>query len=40
MDKEMFCFQCEQTARCSGCIGNAGVFGKEASTTKLQDEYR
>ena len=23
----MFCFQCQQTAGCSGCIGNAGVCG-------------
>lgn len=38
MDKKMFCFQCEQTASCSGCTGNAGVCGKTASTAKLQDE--
>ena len=38
MDKQMFCFQCEQTASCSGCTGNAGVCGKTASTAKLQDE--
>ena len=31
-------FQCEQTASCSGCTGNAGVCGKTASTAKLQDE--
>ncbi len=34
----MFCFQCEQTALCSGCTGNAGVCGKHADTAKLQDE--
>ena len=38
MDKKMFCFQCEQTARCIGCTGNAGVCGKTADTAKLQDE--
>ena len=34
----MFCFQCEQTAGCSGCTGNAGVCGKSAGTARLQDE--
>lgn len=38
MDQKMFCFQCEQTAGCSGCKGNAGVCGKSAATAKLQDE--
>ena len=38
MDKKMFCFQCEQTAGCNGCTGNAGVCGKKAPTAKLQDE--
>ena len=33
----MFCFQCEQTAKCSGCTGNAGVCGKKADTAQLQD---
>ena len=28
MDNKMFCFQCEQTAGCSGCTGNAGVCGR------------
>ena len=27
MDKNMFCFQCEQTIGCSGCTGNSGVCG-------------
>ena len=31
----MFCFQCEQTA---GCSGNAGVCGKSADAARLQDE--
>lgn len=35
---EMFCFQCEQTANCSGCTGRAGVCGKSAATARLQDE--
>ena len=26
MEKQMFCFQCEQTAGCSGCTGKAGVW--------------
>lgn len=38
MDNNMFCFQCEQTAGCTGCIGKAGVCGKSANTAKLQDE--
>ena len=38
MDKKMFCFQCEQTAGCAGCIGNRGVCGKNSVTAKIQDE--
>lgn len=38
MEQKMFCFQCEQTAGCSGCTGNAGVCGKPADTAGLQDE--
>lgn len=38
MDKNMFCFQCEQTAGCTGCTGNSGVCGKRASSARLQDE--
>lgn len=37
MDKNMFCFQCEQTAGCIGCTGKAGVCGKKSSTALLQD---
>lgn len=37
MTEKMFCFQCEQTAGCSGCTGRAGVCGKQAGTAKLQD---
>ena len=34
---EMFCFQCEQTAKCQG--GTAvGVCGKSSDTANLQDE--
>ena len=33
----MFCFQCEQTAKCGCCTGKAGVCGKSADTAKLQD---
>ena len=32
----MFCFQCEQTARGTGCTLN-GVCGKKADTAILQD---
>ncbi len=38
MDKQMFCFQCEQTAAGGGCTGKAGVCGKIAGVAKLQDE--
>ncbi len=38
MNQKMFCFQCEQTAGCSGCTGNKGVCGKDNTTAKLQDE--
>ena len=38
MNHQMFCFQCEQTAGCSGCTGKAGVCGKKADTAGLQDE--
>lgn len=38
MENKMFCFQCEQTAGCKGCIGAAGVCGKKADTARLQDE--
>ncbi len=38
MNQKMFCFQCEQTAGCSGCTGNAGVCGKKADTAVLQDQ--
>ncbi len=38
MDQKMFCFQCEQTAGCAACTGNAGVCGKPADVANLQDE--
>lgn len=38
MNQQMFCFQCEQTAGCSGCTGKAGVCGKNADVAILQDE--
>jgi len=37
MTQTMFCFQCEQTARGTGCTGKAGVCGKPAATAALQD---
>lgn len=36
--KEMFCFQCEQTAGCTGCTGKSGVCGKKSDTANLQDK--
>ena len=36
MERQMFCYQCEQTAGCSGCTGRAGVCGKQADTAGLQ----
>lgn len=36
--KEMFCFQCQQTAHNTGCEGHAGVCGKKSDTANLQDE--
>ena len=38
MNNQMFCFHCEQTAGCKGCIGAAGVCGKRADTAELQDK--
>ena len=38
MERQMFCYQCEQTAGCSGCTGKAGGCGKKADTAALQDE--
>ena len=32
--KDMFCFQCQQTAHNTGCEGKAGVCGKKADTAK------
>lgn len=37
MEQKMFCFQCEQTAGGTGCIGCAGVCGKPADVAGLQD---
>lgn len=34
---KMFCYQCEQTAGCTGCT-SIGVCGKKAETANLQDE--
>lgn len=36
MENKMFCFQCQETAGCSGCT-RIGVCGKSASTAVLQD---
>ena len=38
MDHKMFCFQCEQTALCTGCTGKAGVCGKTTEVAELQDQ--
>ena len=37
-ENQMFCFQCEQTAACQGCVGKSGVCGKTAEVAKLQDQ--
>ena len=34
----MFCFQCEQTAKGTGCTLQQGVCGKKADTADLQDK--
>jgi hydroxylamine reductase len=36
MENQMFCFQCEQTLNCTGCV-KAGVCGKDAKVAALQD---
>ncbi len=36
--KNMFCFQCEQTAGNIACTARAGVCGKQDNTANLQDE--
>lgn len=38
MRTEMFCFQCEQTAKGTGCTGAQGVCGKKSDTANLQDK--
>lgn len=37
VNKDMFCFQCEQTQDQKGCTTLAGVCGKTADTAALQD---
>ena len=37
MDNTMFCFQCEQTANCTGCT-KSGVCGKTPEIANLQDK--
>ena len=36
MDNTMFCYQCEQTARGTGCV-SIGMCGKDATVSALQD---
>ena len=36
MENRMFCYQCQETAGCSGCT-RAGVCGKTASVAGMQD---
>ena len=38
MIDQMFCFQCEQTAKCEACTGHAGVCGKTEDVAAAQDE--
>lgn len=35
---QMFCFQCEQTAKGTGCTGAMGVCGKTSAVAGLQDK--
>ena len=37
MNHKMFCFQCEQTAGCTGCT-KSGVCGKTPDVANLQDK--
>ena len=37
MSNNMFCFQCEQTAGCTGCT-KSGVCGKTPEIANLQDK--
>ena len=36
MENKMFCFQCQETAGCSGCT-KFGVCGKSPDLAKMQD---
>ena len=36
MENKMFCFQCQETAQCTGCT-RVGVCGKSATTATLQE---
>lgn len=36
MDYKMFCYQCQETANCSGCTVS-GVCGKKPDTANMQD---
>ena len=36
MENTMFCYQCQETAGCSGCT-KAGVCGKTPEVANLQD---
>ena len=36
MDHQMFCYQCQETAGCTGCT-RVGVCGKTASVAGMQD---
>ena len=37
MESNMFCYQCQETAGCTGCT-RVGVCGKQPETANLQDE--
>ena len=36
MDEKMFCFQCQETAGCTGCTVS-GVCGKKPEVAAMQD---
>ena len=36
MESNMFCYQCQETAKCSGCT-ISGVCGKKPEVARMQD---
>ena len=38
MENQMFCYQCQETAGCSGCT-RVGVCGKQPDVAAMQDLF-